>query len=207
MSAVASATIDGETDRSDATLVRRAGAGDQQAWNDLVERFTGLVWHVARQQGLATSDAADVHQITWLRLVENLDRLRTPAAVGGWLATTAKREAWRVLRRRKREIAVEEPDDRMEHLVLTEPAAPVPDRDLLRRERDARVRAAFHRLPDRDQALLGLLASDPPATYKQVSAELDMPVGSIGPTRARCLERLRQQLDRDGVDGSLLAVT
>jgi RNA polymerase sigma factor (sigma-70 family) len=87
-----------------ADLVRAAGAGDQNAWNSLVDRYSGLVWHIARGHRLGEADANDVVQTVWLRLVESLPRLREPAAVGGWLATTARNESLRLLRRSGREV-------------------------------------------------------------------------------------------------------
>lgn len=203
------ATTQGRTgvrDASDAVLVGRAGSGDQAAWDELVRRFSGLVWRVARAQGLSRADTGDVHQTTWLRLVENLHTLRTPEAVAGWLATTARREAWRVRGRGTREIAVEETERQGDDdLSLLSGTTPEPGRDLLHRERDGMVRDAFERLSDRDQQLLGLLVQDPPLSYKEISVALDMPVGSIGPTRARCLERLRRELAADGVEQTVLA--
>ncbi|MGZ4591698.1 MAG: RNA polymerase sigma factor, partial [Actinomycetes bacterium] len=89
-------------------LVRAATAGDQSSWDELVDRFTGLVWHVARGHRLGEADAADVVQTVWLRLVESLPRLREPAAVAGWLATTARHESLRLLRRAGREVSDEE---------------------------------------------------------------------------------------------------
>ncbi len=168
-------------------LVRAAATGDERAWSELVARFEKLVWAVARGHRLSTDDAAEVAQTTWLRLAEHIDRLQDPERVGGWLATTARHESLRVLRGAGRQIPMG--DDLPE---IGCPDAP-PDAELLRGERDGALWRAFSRLPARDQALLRLLVSDPMPSYEEIGAALDMPVGSIGPTRARCLERLRRE--------------
>jgi len=178
-----------QQDDEPARLVAAAAAGDQLAWNGLVARFSGLVWAVIRGHRLSGADAADVSQTTWLRLVEHLDRVQDPARVGAWLATTARRECLRTLRMSGRQVPCG--DD------LPEPVQDVPGIDdaLLRDERDSELWEAFGRLGDRDQALLRMLSADPAPSYREVSAALDMPIGSIGPTRARCLERLRREWD------------
>jgi RNA polymerase sigma factor (sigma-70 family) len=174
--------------------VRAAAAGDPGAWHELVERYGGLVWAVTRAHRLSGADAADVVQTTWLRLVEHLERLKTPAAVGGWLATTARRECLHVLRQAARC----QPRDAVPEPVAEESAdAGAP---LLIAERDATVRQAFSRLPARDRALLGLLTAEPRPSYDEIGSTLGMPIGSIGPTRARALERLRRQVEDLGLD-------
>ena len=173
------------------SLVAAAAAGDQRAWDAIVTRYSGLVWAVARGLQLSPADAADVSQVTWLRLVENLDRIRDPAALGSWLATTARREAISLLRRR-REVPVAEPD----RGDTPDDREPPPWQALLARERDQELWQAFSRLSPRCQALLRLLVLDPAeGGYAAAAAALDMPVGSLGPTRARCLATLRGHLD------------
>lgn len=173
-----------------ARIVDAAARGDQTAWKQLVERYSGLLWAVARAHRLERGDAADVVQTSWLRLIEHLAEIRNPEGVGAWLATTARRESLRTLRRSARS----EPFDGSEpHAV----AADVDER-LLRDERDAALWRAFGRLPARDQALLRLLTTDPAPSYGEISAALAMPIGSIGPTRGRALERLRRELRRSG---------
>ncbi len=170
-------------------LVRAAASGDQQAWSALVDRFSALVWAIARNHRLCADDASEVSQTTWLRLAEHIDRLQDPSKVGGWLATTARHESLRVLRGAGRQIPMgddmPEPDRR----------APAIDAELLCDERDAMLWRAFARLPARDQALLRLLVSDPMPSYEEIGAAIGMPVGSIGPTRARCLQRLRREAE------------
>jgi RNA polymerase sigma factor (sigma-70 family) len=175
------------TDDDVALLVKRAADGDQLAWDSLVERYTNLMWSVARGYRLERSDAADVVQVAWLRLVEHLGGLRDPERVGSWLATTVRRECLQLLATRKRRGTVL--DDQILDGV-PDPAAPV-DTGLLTKERDVALWQAFAGLPERCQKLLRVLMVDPPPSYVDVSASLEMPIGSIGPTRARCLDRLR----------------
>jgi RNA polymerase sigma factor (sigma-70 family) len=174
-------------------LVRAAAAGDQAAWDRLVERFNGLVWSVVRAHRLGGSDASDVVQTTWLRLVENLGRLQDPERVGAWLATTARRECLRTLRLSARAVPTETE-------LLPDPGTDTPlDAALLTNERDRALWTAFGGLSERCQMLLRILVADPPPSYEVVGELLDMPIGSIGPTRQRCLERLRGLAETAGV--------
>jgi RNA polymerase sigma factor (sigma-70 family) len=171
-----------------AELVRAASAGDQRAWEGLIGRFGGLVWSVARAHGLSRADAADVSQTAWLRLVEHLHRLRDPERVGTWLASTARHEALRTLRRARRQLPVGDDAE------LERSGSPVdsPEARTLAAERSDILWRAFAALPPRCQTLLRVLMADPPPSYQQVAVAMDMPIGSIGPTRGRCLDRLRQ---------------
>lgn len=178
-----------------AGLVAAAAAGDQEAWNALVSRYAGLVWSVARSFRLDDADAGDVSQTCWLRLVEHLGRLRDPERVGAWLATTARNEALRILRRSGRQVPVGDSHE----LDLEDRDSSPPDRGLLTAERDAVLWQAFEALPERCRMLLRVLLADPPPSYDEVSAALDMPIGSIGPTRGRCLQRLRQHAELAGI--------
>jgi RNA polymerase sigma factor (sigma-70 family) len=170
-----------------ATLVASAAAGDSSAWNSLVDRFAPLVWTICMRYKLSRPDAADVCQNVWLRLTENLDTIRDPAALAGWLATTARRECLVQFRRRDREVLSAMETDLADDVDRTDP-----DRDVLRIERKQALLAAFAELPDNARLLLTLLMEDPPRPYRDISATLGIPVGSIGPTRARHLERLRR---------------
>jgi RNA polymerase sigma factor (sigma-70 family) len=170
-------------------LVNAAAAGDRHAWNCLVEGFGAMIWSIARAHRLGEADAADVAQATWVALVEHLAELREPARVGAWLATTARRECLRVLRRRQRSVLCG--DDYPEH----ECSDPGPADMLLLSERDASLWRCFARLRPSDQALLRLLMADPRPEYEEIAAALDIPIGSIGPTRGRALARLREQLE------------
>jgi RNA polymerase sigma factor (sigma-70 family) len=168
-------------------LVRRAALGDRSSWEQLVSQYSRLLWAMTRDFKLADSDAADVVQATWLRLLEHIDRIEHPDRIGSWLATTARHECLRHVARRKRVILVD--DDLAFNVVLTD--EPDVDERLLADESAEAVRQALSRLPWRWQQLLELLMTDPPASYAEISSQLGLPVGSIGPTRGRCLERLR----------------
>jgi RNA polymerase sigma factor (sigma-70 family) len=170
--------------------VQQAAVGDRDAWSEIVEEFEGMLCAVARGHRLSDADVADVAQTTWLRFAENLNRLQDPSRVGAWLATTARRECLRTLRTSARELPAAEPPEPVQPQV-----API-DRNLLEAERDEELRAAFRRLPARDQALLRMLVADPQPSYEDIGAALQMPIGSIGPTRGRALERLRVELER-----------
>ena len=176
-----------------ARLVSRAADGDQDAWEQLVERYSGLLWAVARAHRLTPVNAADVVQTSWLRLVEHLAEIRNPDGLGAWLATTARRECLRALRTSARCELV----DDIETLTDVDPGDL--DAGLRTAERNAGLWAAFERLPERDQALLRLLTTDPAPGYEAIGAALDMPIGSIGPTRARCLDGLRKKLEPLGI--------
>jgi RNA polymerase sigma factor (sigma-70 family) len=175
-------------DPSVIALVRSANEGDPTAWGELVERYAPLVWSICRRYRLDRPDIDDVAQGVWLRLVEQLPALRDPAALPGWLTTTTQRECLRVLRGAQRRRAYEEqlpadiPDGGQSTLV---------DQGVLAAERDAVLRDAFAWLPERCRRLLTLLIQDPPVAYAEISAALAIPVGSIGPSRARCLGILR----------------
>jgi RNA polymerase sigma factor (sigma-70 family) len=170
-------------------LVTGAKRGDQRSWDGLVGRYAPLVWGVCRRFGLADADAHDVGQTVWLRLVEHLVELREPAALPGWLITTTRRECVRV-QRAVRERAGQQRAEEVE--IAADPDSTAVDRRVVAEERDIVLRAAFAQLPAHCRELLGLLLSDPPTPYTEISAKLDLPVGSIGPNRARCLQRLRR---------------
>ena len=176
-----------------ARLVRAAATGDQRAWERLVEEFSGLIWAVARAHRLSKTDAADVAQTTWLRVVEHLDRMQNPGRLGAWVATTARRECLRTLRAAAQTVPTD--DDVFEQ----GPDSTTADAEVLLAERDAAVWHAFDRLGARDKALLRMLIADPTLSYEEIGAALEMPIGSIGPTRARCLERLRRHAEAIGV--------
>lgn len=164
----------------------RSAEGDQVAWGRLVTRFTPLLWAVARAHRLSDADAADAVQGTWLRLVENLGRIRDPQRVGAWLATTCRRECLSAIRRGTRE----QPVDQDRVIDLTGEADGAVDGGLLRDERDELLWSVFDDLSDPCRRLLRALLADPAPSYDEISAALDMPIGSIGPTRGRCLKRL-----------------
>jgi RNA polymerase sigma factor (sigma-70 family) len=168
--------------------VRAAAEGDQQAWSRLVDRFQGVVAATASGLGLKAADVADVCQTTWLRLFQNLGAIREPERVGGWLVTTARHEAIRVSRRSQRETVVDDDNTFAEEPSVASDA----DAELIAAERNLVLRGAVKTLTPRCQRLLGLLA-EPESSYADVAAELRMPIGSLGPTRARCLDCLRRK--------------
>jgi RNA polymerase sigma factor (sigma-70 family) len=175
-----------------ALLVESAATGDRHAWGALVREFSGMVRAVARAHRLSEADAADVAQATWLKLFEHLDRISDPTRVGAWLATTARRECLRLLRGAHRQVLYG--DDAPYCESVESPA----DDALLTAERDLALWRCFGRLRGTDQALLGLLLAESRPAYEEIAAALAMPIGSIGPTRARALDRLRRELDNEG---------
>lgn len=175
-------------------LLRAADEGDAEAWNALVARYNGLVWSVVRSHRLRDADAADATQTTWLRLAEHLGDIRDPERLGAWLATTARHECLRLLRVGQRVVPVEEVEMPLEDLDI-----PGPDARLLAEERDAGLWRAFARLSASCQSLLRMLVSEPPPSYEEISAATGMAIGTIGPARGRCLERLRRHLVASGI--------
>ena len=179
-------------------LVASAAAGDRDAWDQLVGEFSGLVWSVIRGCGLYGSDASDVSQTVWLRFVEHIDRLRQAERAGAWLATTARHECFRVLRRQGRQVVTAEvpevagPDD----------SDAVVDALVAADDRGA-VLLALGRIPLRCQELLRLMTVEPKLTYDDIAEALGVPRGWIGPTRGRCLNHLRRALEAsDATDGT-----
>jgi RNA polymerase sigma factor (sigma-70 family) len=170
-----------------AGLVRGAAAGDRRSWERLVDQFARLIWSITAEFRLAESDAADVAQTTWLRLLEHIDRIEYPDRVGSWLAATARNECLRSLAARKRVVLAQD-DEMLTGVVAAEPEV---DERILADERDQVVRDALSQLPSRSRRLLELLMADPPTSYADISSEMGLPVGSIGPTRGRCLAQLR----------------
>lgn len=177
-----------------ADTVRRAAAGDKVAWEALIEGFSRMIWGVAIAHRLGPSDANEVAQTTWLRLLEHFDHIEHPERVGGWLAKTARNESLRMIRLRGRELPLGAEDGAV---TWGTTATPTPEAVVLTRDRDRRLWSAFVRLDQRCQTLLRLAVLDQPP-YAEVASRLSMPIGSIGPTRARCLDRLRRLLNGPG---------
>jgi len=173
-------------------LVARVRAGDPAAWQSLTDRYTNLLWSVARSLRMSDADAADAVQTTWLRLVENLDAIRDPEHLGSWLATTVRRECYDV-RRRAQRVRPGEPDGPGGWDGVPAGTDPL-DAALLRDERDAALWRAYQAMKPHCQRLLRVLMADPAPSYAEVAAALDIPIGSIGPTRQRCLKCLRDKL-------------
>jgi RNA polymerase sigma factor (sigma-70 family) len=181
-----------------ALLVRAAAADDRDAWNTLVDRFSGLLWSICRSFGLSGADAGDAFQLTWLRLLEHLDTIEDPARLPGWLATTCRRECMAVLRRSKRVLPTA--DDALFDRFAGQAAAA--DRASLVSDRNAGLWRAFNRLTGRCQQILRVLVLEPDdgaPSYDWAARVLEMPKGSLGPTRGRCLAQLRKFLDMEGI--------
>ena len=185
-------TADASPGRNDTVitdLVSRARNGDKRAWDALVGRYAPLIWSICRRYKLRGADAEDVGQSVWLHLVDHLEQGRDPAALPGWLATTARRECVRVLR------AAGGPYDSgpvPDAENTSDEKAATADEELLAAERHAALREALMGLPPHCQELIALLIEDPPLPYVEISARLGIPVGSIGPNRRRCLDKLRR---------------
>ncbi len=169
-----------------AALVVAARAGDEAAWPRLVARFERQLRQIARRYRLTAADIDDVLQTTWLLLFSHIDELRQPGALGGWLATTTRRECLRLLQASARERLSDD-------LERSHPGQQEgPETELLAAERRAILTRALATLPDRHRRLMTLFASDPAPDYRQISETLAMPIGSIGPIRARSLARLQR---------------
>ena len=162
-------------------LVVAAAGGDQRAWNGLVDNFSGLVWSVIRSYGVYGAEAKDVFPTVWLRFVEHVSRVDNPKA---WLATTARHECFRVSRKAARLTPMAD----VPETVTVDDAEAVLDA-ITDASRRGAVVAAFGRLPEGCQQLLRLLTED--LSYDEIAELIGRPKGSIGPTRARCLDRLR----------------
>lgn len=185
--------MDPEDPEEIAELVKRAAAGEPGAWDALVRRFNGLIWSVIRRFRFSLSDSQDVAQVVWLRLLENLGSLRDPGRVAGWLATTTQRECLRLVRSGGRMFPVA--DDQLER--AAEPGASAEDIVTANDLRRA-VFEIWRMLELRCRRLLELSAHKLP--YQEISELLDMPMGSIGPTMRRCLEKLRKLLRDAGIN-------
>ena len=183
-----------------APLLQAARDGDQSAWDELVRRFSGRLWSVCRSFGLSQSDAADVFQLTWLRLLEHLDTIEDPARLPGWLATTCRRECLAVLRRGRRVLPTAD-DALFDRFAGHATGADWPS---LVSDRDAGLWRAFNQLNERCQQILRVLVLDldeGAQSYDSAAVVLGMPKGSLGPTRGRCLAQLRKLLDTEGISG------
>lgn len=167
--------------------------GDHEALDELVRLLSPILWQVVRATGLDRATSEDVIQNTWLALVDNAASIESPLAVSGWLCTTARRDAWKASKRVRRELATD-----ADVLGSALPVVDGPEDEIVLAEDQARLRRSLGRISERCQTLLRMLAAGPRPEYAEVSDALDMPVGSIGPTRARCLEKLRAELVGQG---------
>ncbi len=175
-----------------AECLERGRAGDQHALDEIVEALTPLLWHVARGQGLSTEDAADAVQTTWLELVRRMHDIRSPQALTAWLVTATRREAWHVRTRRRRQASA--PAELLD--AIADPGLDI-EEIVGRSERYRSLWRNFQELPARCRELLRIVAMIDRPDYSAVSQALRMPSGSIGPTRGRCLAKLRALLLAD----------
>lgn len=173
-----------------AELLARALGGDQRAWQLLVRGLSVVVAGVARAHRLGEADVSDVCQSTWYKLAQHLSDLREPARLPGWLTTTARRQALRLLSARRREVPAPRP----------EPAIGSPELAVLGAERTRALWQAVARLPRPHRDLISLLAVEPGLTQAQLAVRLGIPQGSVGPLRRRALDRLRRVLIAQGYD-------
>jgi len=173
---------------------RRYRGGDPQGLDDLVRSLSPVLWHVVRAHGLDSERAQDVVQTTWLTFVRRQHSITEPQAVAAWLTTTARREAWRVTKTANRSVPVS--DDVLEWELPTERSA---ENDAMETDERSRLWVCVKRLSDRCQRLIRIVAFDDRPDYRGLAEQLEMPVGSIGPTRGRCLAKLKALLaERDG---------
>ncbi|MFI9825520.1 RNA polymerase sigma factor [Streptomyces sp. NPDC052013] len=174
-------------------LVDDCIAGNQDSWNRIVERYTPLIWAIARGHRLSAADSEDVSQTTWMRVIQHLGKLRDPEKLAQWIAVSARRESLKLIEKSGRSVPVGDSPifDR------SEPSENHPEERALARERDDEVLLAYCALSPKCQALLGLLVTDPPMSYDEISATLGVPRGSIGPNRSRCLAHLRKLLQQE----------
>jgi RNA polymerase sigma factor (sigma-70 family) len=187
-------------ERADIALVQACRAGDQEAWEQLVRRYQRLIYSIPLRAGLDQDSAADVFQLVFTKLYEKLDSLTQPERLSAWLVTTAKRESWALQRRQQRSLGLTQPDsDDMSETELLDPGL-LPDELLERMERQHLVRQALAQLDERCRVLLQLLFfQHEPPPYAEIAARLGTSEGSIGPTRARCFQKLRTQMSQLGL--------
>ncbi|MDH2427355.1 sigma-70 family RNA polymerase sigma factor [Sphaerisporangium sp. TRM90804] len=178
-----------------------AAGGDAAAWKALVEGLSPLVWSVVRAYGLSDADGREVFQTTWFRLLQNLTRVREPGKVGSWLASTARHECLKIIQAARRVSPSGDPEvfERVPDPWTPEEALLSSEEEDARAERLRVMWAAFEELSEACRRLLRVLMASPRPQYAEVSAALGIPVGGIGPTRQRCLRRLRALLAERGV--------
>jgi RNA polymerase sigma factor (sigma-70 family) len=173
-------------------LLEQARAGDRESLRELVRVLNPVLWRVARAQGLSTEDAADVVQTSWLELIRRLDEIRNPRAVTAWLITATRRESWQRRARTRRDA-----DDPSPFLEAAVSDGPAPEERLLTDERDRVLWRHFALLSERCRDLLRIVAQVDRPDYTVIASAFGMPHGSIGPTRGRCLSKLREMLLAD----------
>jgi RNA polymerase sigma factor (sigma-70 family) len=186
---------------TDESLISACKRGDETAWESLIRRYQRLIYSIPRRAGLDEFSSAEVFQNVFASLIERLDQIEHPDRVKAWLVTTARRETWRIIRLQKESFrTITSSENERGEIIELPDNAPLPDEVLLRLEQQHKIRDAVEGMDERCRKLLELLfyRSDPPA-YSDVAAALDLPEGSIGPTRARCLKKLLRLLEKMGL--------
>jgi RNA polymerase sigma factor (sigma-70 family) len=188
----------------DADLIRLCLDGEAAAWDALIDRYSALIYSLCLRMGLSAADAEDTYQDVCVLLLNHLGNLRDTTRLAGWLASTTKREIWRVQKKRGVHLASELSAEGWEMETASSlygQAADNPEADVLAVEEQQTVRQALHRMPDKCRRLLTLLyCTDPTPSYQEISEHMAFPVGSIGPNRARCLQNLRKLLAGNGYE-------
>ncbi|NGY63750.1 sigma-70 family RNA polymerase sigma factor [Lentzea sp. NEAU-D13] len=182
----------GDREARQAVVFQNCRSGVEGAWNSVVEEFTPIVWSVAKSFGLLPDDCADICQSTWAHAVRSIDRIRHPARFRTWIVTVAKRESIKLRQFTARHVPVADVESGVTGADLCGP-----EEVAVERADHLRVRVALSQLPSLHQELLWMLISDPPPSYDEISRTLHIPRGSIGPTRARALQRMRELLEED----------
>ncbi len=177
---------------SETGIAELATKDQEEGWNQLVACFQPLIDSIARRHRLAASDAQDVSQYVWMQLLGHVNRLREPRALPGWIATTTKRRCYEILRDHKRLISA---DPLLMSMTNSDGHFAIDD-ELLRAEQRSVVRQGLAELREDQQQLLLLLIADPPVPYCEISRRMQLPIGSIGPTRARLLNKLKNNVAR-----------
>lgn len=193
--------IDQQMQPSDAGLVLACRRGEAAAWDLLVNRYQRLIYTIPRRSGLDEDQSAEVFQRTFAKLLEYLDRIEQPDRIRAWLVTTARRETLQLVRQQSTEQSLSDVD--VLHGAITHETArddaPLPDEELERLEEQHLIHMALGELGERCRRLLTLLFYRPdPPSYTEIAAALAIPVGSLGPTRARCLQKVRRLLEASG---------
>ena len=186
---------------TDESLISACRRGDDAAWEALIKRYQRLIYSIPRRAGLDEFSSAEVFQNVFASLVERLDQIEHPERVQAWLVTAAKRETWRFIRNQKKLplMTISPENDQVDAIDMPD-EAPLPDEVLLRLEQQHEIRNAVTAMDDRCRKLLELLfyRTEPPP-YSEIAASLGLPEGSVGPTRARCLQKLLRALEKAGL--------
>lgn len=181
-------------------LIEQCLAGDERAWRLLITRYQGLIYSVPRRTGLSPEDSAEVFQRVCILLYRRLSSVRDPSRLGKWLLTTAQRESVRMARRTRHTISLDETDEDGATVTELADARPLADAERIELERAQILRSALAELSERCQSILNEFLRDEGAdNYRDIARRLGIPIGSIGPTRARCFARLRELLRARGL--------